>query len=162
MWQIKALLLVVAFPRSSLRCRDSQQSSTTPIAKKSHFAPGTLADLVSETPLRIKHPTVSTVPASWKTLAGFEARKEVQRQKAEIESAQVSGCLHWASLSFDRIADRVNPPWVRLLIDVFRQPFLASRRPFQDKAPSYAFALLSFGNNYGCVVYICLQGDQQT
>jgi hypothetical protein len=91
MWQIKALSLVVAFPRSALRCRNSQQGSTSLIEKKNHFAPGTLANLVSETPLRIKHPAVSAVPASWKTLAGFEARKEVQRQKAEIEGAQVSG-----------------------------------------------------------------------
>jgi hypothetical protein len=58
------------------------------------FAPGTLADLVSKTPLRIKHPTVSAVPASWKKLAGFEARQEIQRQKAEIEGAEVPGCLH--------------------------------------------------------------------
>lgn len=57
------------------------------------FALGTLADLVSKTPLRIKHPAVSTVPASWKKFAGFEACQEVQRQKAEIEGAQVSGCL---------------------------------------------------------------------
>jgi hypothetical protein len=156
MWQIEALNLAVAFPRSSLRCRYSKQGSTTPIEKKNHFAPGALTDLVSETPLCIKHPAISAVPASWKTLAGLEARKEVQRQKAEIEGTQVSECLHWASLFFDRI----NPPWMRLLIDIFQQAFFASWCPVQGKAPSYALAPLSFRNSYDCVVYICLQEDQ--
>lgn len=158
MGQIKALKIVVSFPRSSLRCRNSKQGSTTLIEKKNHFAPGALTDLMSETPLCIKQPAISAVPASWETLAGFEARKEVQRQKAEIEGTQVLECLHWARLLFNRI----NPPWVRLLIDIFPQPFFASRCPVQSKAPPYAFAPLSFRNSYDCVVYICLQENQQT